>query len=427
MNLYELKTEDFAGLTYACSCGEMHRVETRRILCGKGALDRLVATVEETGANNILFVSARDVYDKYGRSVELLLRKSYRLNVHVFPSGFVPTLLRVAELSKYPAADAVVCFGSGSVADVSKYYCSIKGAPLVAVLTAPCADLSGYCNLMLNGKTERLLASAPYAVVADAELVGTAPPAMIASAFGWIAGTALALFEWKFAYLIGREPYCAELAKFSEHLIRCAADAGEKVNEGSRDALMELTECLLKHAACTQLLGKNRLAESSATLTAAILQAMKEPVGAGSLLGERVLLCANRLIRLFEAALSEDVKLPILPTDKARRASLLAKYCGTDAAETLQRLYDQPKINMELAQYKIREYRRELLGELRELERLFSRINRIFKRMYPDGGFWLRSLKLPNLRTAAYLAPDLSDTFTVLTLLRDEGLLEYVG
>ena len=82
---------------------------------------------------------------------------------------------------------------------------------------------------------------------------------------------------------------------------------------------------------------------------------------------------------------------------------------------------------MELAQYKIREYRRELLGELRELERLFSRINRIFKRMYPDGGFWLRSLKLPNLRTAAYLAPDLSDTFTVLTLLRDEGLLEYVG
>ena len=427
MDLHELKTEEFAGLEYACSCGETHRAETRRLFCEKGALDRLSAVVGETGAETLLFVSAQDVYDKYGRSIELLLRKSCRVTVHLFPSGFVPTLMRVAELSKYAAADAVVCFGSGSVADVSKYHCSIRGVPLIAVLSAPCADLSGYCNLMLNGKTERLLAAAPYAVIADPELIRTAPPAMVASAFGWIAGTALALFEWKFAYLIGREPYCTELARFSDSLIRLAADAGERYTEGSGAALTELTECLLKHALCTQLLGKNRLAESSATLTASILQAMNQPAGPGSLLGERVLLCANPLIRLFEAALSEDVRLPILPTDKARRATLLAKYCGTDAAETLRRLYDQPKINMELAQYKIREYRRELLGELRELERLYVRINRIFKRIYPDGGFWLRSLKLPGLRTAAYLAPDLSDTFTVLTLLRDEGLLEYVG
>ena len=425
MNLEELKTEQFAGLSYSCACGEEHRVETERLVCGRDGIAKLPGILEGLGAETLLFVSAEDVYNKYGRGVELLLRKRWRLAVHVFPSGFVPTLLRVSELSNYQA-DAVVCFGSGSVADVSKYHCSVRGIPLVAVLTAPCADLSGYCNLMLNGRTERLLAVAPRAVVADFDLVRTAPPAMIASALGWMCGTALALFEWKFAYLIGREPYCAELARFSETLVREAVDAGERWNEGSREAILDLAGCLLRHGMTAQLWGRSRISESSATLTAAILQAMGQPKGPGSLLGERIMLCTNRLVRLFQTALSEDIMLPLLPTDKARRANLLAKYCGTDAAETLSRLYEQPKINLELAQYQLREYRRDLLAELKGVERLLLRANKVFKRVYPDGGFWLRDLEIPDFRTAAYLAPDLSDTFTVLTLLRDEGLLEYI-
>ena len=427
MNLFERTTEEFASLEFACSCGETHRTATRKLVCGSGAVGQLPAFLEEIGAKTALFVSARDVYEKLGEGVESALRAHCRVQVHIFPSGFTPTLLRVSELSVYAPTDVVVCLGSGSVTDAAKYHCSVRGTPLVVVLTAPSADLSSASNLMLNGKTERLLAAAPAAVIADDALISTAPPAMTASALGWMAGTALALFEWKFAYLIGCEPYCAELAKFSEHLVRAATDAAERMTEGHRGAQAELVQCLLKHGMCAQLCGRNRLSESSATLAASVLAAMGEPKGAGSLLGERVLLCANRLVKLFETALSQEVTLPLLPTDKTRRAALLAKICGTDERETLARLFDQPRLHSELARYKVGEYRKELLAELKELERLYRRINRVFKRLYPDGGFWLKNLELPDLRTAVYLAPDLSDTFTVLTLLRDEGLLEYIG
>ena len=425
MKLSELTTQQFEKLELECPCGATHRVSTSRYCLGRNAISRLAGIVEELGAQTVLAVTAKDVEPLFA-ATEADLRKRVRLTVHRFAAEFVPSMLTVSVLTRY-RADAVIAFGSGSVTDAAKYYCSVTGVPLISVLTAPVADLSDTSNLLCGGKPEKFAAVSPAAVIADFGLLDTAPAEHAASALGWMAASALSLFEWKLSALLTGGSYCQTVADFLWELAEEAVRAGERYANGNREAITDLASCLIRQGACDQMLGHSRGTEGSATLTAAVLKLVGEPSGRGHLLGERALIAANRLIRLFEETLLVEHRLPVLPSDKVRRAGLMAAYCGGDADAILKRLYRMPKLNLALADYLLRENRCEIEEELLRVRMLLTRANRVFKRMYRDGGYWLAGLAIPQFRTAVYLAPDLTEGFTVLGLLRDTGVLETVA
>ncbi len=111
------------------------------------------------------------------------------------------------------AADVVVAVGGGTISDIGKVAAERArnggGSPLlVSVQTA--ASVDGYTDdvsVVLRDGVKRTVPSCwPDGVVADAETIAEAPPAMNRAGFGEMTSMLVAPADWRLASLVGTDP-----------------------------------------------------------------------------------------------------------------------------------------------------------------------------------------------------------------------------
>jgi len=219
------------------------------------------------------------------------------------------------------AASALpVAVGSGVINDLVKYAAELAGKPYVCVPTA--ASMDGYAAsgaaLREGGFKRTLACAAPVAVVADLDVIASAPAVMGAWGYGDLVGKLVAGVDWIVADALGEEPLDPGPFAMVQDNLSAWLRHPAGVRERDRNALDGLMRGLLMAGLAMQAHGNSRPASGSDHQFAHLWEMEElaldgQPVSHGACVGVG---CVS-MVAVYEWLLHQD----LTAIDPARLAS----------------------------------------------------------------------------------------------------------
>ncbi|MBE6633678.1 MAG: sn-glycerol-1-phosphate dehydrogenase [Ruminococcaceae bacterium] len=248
-----------------CACGRAHSCNVRHVEIGEGALEQLPRIC--SGYERIHLVSDGNTYPLCGERVKQLLNGRIVSETRFGCATVVPNEASIAQIEAELAKDSelIVGIGSGVINDLCKHLSQLHGIRYVIVATAPSMD--GYASvgaaLILNQMKVTVNGCVPLAIVAETEVLCTAPRELLQSGYGDIVGKYSCLCDWRLASLLRNEYFCP--------FVHDRVMATAKRIEGYADAILarepravnELMEALVEVGVMMSYVGNSRPASGS--------------------------------------------------------------------------------------------------------------------------------------------------------------------
>lgn len=254
----------------------------RRLVLGSGAVAAVAATVAEMlagsdhghlsgGRPRVVLLEDPVPVQRRGENVKDVvhaqLAERFEVARTVLDDGHAELHVVDEVLDKatqaVTGADAVVAVGGGTISDIGKVAVARAAQAgrrpvLVSVQTA--ASVDGYTDdvsVVLRAGVKRTVPSAwPDAVVADAETIAEAPPAMNRAGFGEMTSMLVAPADWRLASMVGTE------SGFRAGAVRLLEVVGEDlgtwspgVRTAQPEAIARLTRALALRGIATGVAG----------------------------------------------------------------------------------------------------------------------------------------------------------------------------
>ena len=256
---------DEIGVKRNCACGKEHLCPIDYIKIFEGAISELASIAEKY--SNILVIADENTYSVAGEKVmKALSGKS--ADAMIFGSELlVPNEAAIGKIEEKITSDTdlIVGIGSGVINDLSKYTSFRAGLPYVIVATAPSMD--GYasvgCALILDGLKITLNGRPPMAILADTEVLSTAPLDMILSGYGDIIGKYSCLSDWKLSALVNGEYICEDVWQATMREVEKTRALSKKITTKDRDAVGSLMKSLVAVGVLMAYVGNSRPASGS--------------------------------------------------------------------------------------------------------------------------------------------------------------------
>lgn len=261
MNLNEL----LSGIVN-CECGKSHECPIKHVVINSGAIDRLAEIVGTY--NNILLVSDENTYRVGGEAV--VQRIGERVSDTIVFDGsriLVPdeTAIEAIKQKITPKTDFILGIGSGVINDLCKYTSYISNLRYGIVATAPSMD--GYASrgaaLILDGMKVTLNADVPEAILADTEILKTAPMDMILAGYGDIIGKYSCLLDWKLSALVNGEYICERVLSATYEEVEKTRRLSKSLLSRNEEALATLMGALVAVGVLMAYVGNSRPASGS--------------------------------------------------------------------------------------------------------------------------------------------------------------------
>lgn len=228
-----------------------HDIELpRRILVGRGVAGSVGDVACSIGLSGRVYVVLSSMGYKLAGDVVLSSLSANGFNVHDRRvEEAQEELSSVMEEAAKARPDFIVSVGGGSTIDLGKYTAFKLGIPFMSVPTAASHDgiASPMVSLKGLGKPCSVRAKPPIAIIADVNIIMSAPHRLLASGCGDIIAKLTAVKDWKLAHKIKNEyygEYAASLAVMSAKLVmKHAKLIGAHREEGVRIVIEALVSC----------------------------------------------------------------------------------------------------------------------------------------------------------------------------------------
>jgi len=202
------------GKEWTCECGQRHLVSTRKVLIGEGAIKELPSIIKNlTDAKQVLIVSDIITNEVAGRFIaDLLASKNISVYKLVVPFEKPVADDKTAQWVNSEANDGelFISCGSGTITDLTKYAAFKRKKPFICVATA--ASMNGYASPIIaiteNGLKKTKPADPPVAVVADVDILCSAPFDMTCAGLGDVISKPVSMADWRLASIVKNEPFC---------------------------------------------------------------------------------------------------------------------------------------------------------------------------------------------------------------------------
>lgn len=256
---------DEIGVKRDCACGREHICPIDYIKICDGAIGELSSITEKY--SNILIVADENTYSVAGEKVMAALSGKNTDSMIFGSELLVPNETAIAEIEEKitDETDLIVGIGSGVINDLCKYTSFRAGLPYVIVATAPSMD--GYasvgCALILDGLKITLNGRVPMAILADTEVLSTAPLDMILSGYGDIIGKYSCLSDWKLSSLVNGEYICQDVWQATMREVEKTRALSGKITSKDREAVGSLMKSLVAVGVLMAYVGNSRPASGS--------------------------------------------------------------------------------------------------------------------------------------------------------------------
>ena len=168
---------------------------------GNGALGRIGGYLKAENLDQVVLFFGNGLIDMFG---ELVMNSLKEAEVNVLEYNELDTVdiddiitLAFAIPNK---AKAVISIGGGKVIDAGKYAAFLRNLPFISVPTSSSSDgfSSASASLLVNGRRTSVPAKMAYGIVADTEILKSAPEKFIFSGIGDMVSKITALYDWNF-------------------------------------------------------------------------------------------------------------------------------------------------------------------------------------------------------------------------------------
>ena len=193
-----------------------------------------------------------------------------KIEVAEVKASSIDEVSRVEEIAKKFNANTIIGVGSGNVIDTAKYVAYKLGKEFISVPTAPSHDgiTSPFAVIKGLGKPTSIKAKGPIAIIADINILASAPRRLINAGIGDTIGKITAVRDWRLAARLRGEyygDYTASLALLSaKHALSCAKILDKDIKSGVRT----LVEALISSGVAMGMAGSTRPASGSEHLFA---------------------------------------------------------------------------------------------------------------------------------------------------------------
>lgn len=249
-----------------CACGMDHNCALKNIVLRPGALEELPALAE--GFDNILFVADNNTDALCGERVRNLLGSKRKSELIYQTTGLlVPNETAISELDKKvtPEIDLIVGLGSGVINDLCKYASFKHNIEYFIIATAPSMDGYASCHaaMIIGGMKVTYSAHMAHSIIADVDLLCTAPEEMLRSGYGDILGKYSALNDWKLSYVMYDEYFCQEVYDLIYDITKKTEPIGPALMRRDPEAVRILMKAILVVGVAMSWVGNSRPASGS--------------------------------------------------------------------------------------------------------------------------------------------------------------------
>lgn len=205
---------------YPCGCGKRHTTALRTYLFGPGVLWQLPRVLQKEKVLRPFVICDEHTDLAAGRRIRHVLEEagipctSFRFRPQ--PKPLEPDEHAVGSLcfAFDPTCDVIIAAGSGVINDCGKVLAHAVGRPSIAVATAPSMDgyASDNASMIQKGVKVSLYGTCPVAILADTDILQTAPEEMLKAGMGDMLAKHISLCEWRISHLVTGEYFCPEIA-----------------------------------------------------------------------------------------------------------------------------------------------------------------------------------------------------------------------
>lgn len=233
---------------YDCACGMRHSTPLSFLRIGTDAVHALPEAFASAGVRRpFILCDANTKAAAWDRVRPVLEASGIAYTLFTFPAGHLEPdehAMGALAMAFDPACDAVLAIGSGVLNDCAKVLAHVAKIPSMVVATAPSMDgyASDSSSMIVAGVKTTLYNACPVAVIADTDIVKTAPDRMLWAGFGDMVAKYIALCEWRIARLVTGEPYCGNIAGLMRRSVQKIIDNADGLmarDPAALDAIME--------------------------------------------------------------------------------------------------------------------------------------------------------------------------------------------
>lgn len=417
-DLFSLKLTEFSHIDFDCACGRTHVLNAEFFY---GSYKTLLASVvkERAPGGKVAVIAGNDVFLKYGKRAAEAVESAGGTPVNVIlKQTFDKRLENAGGLFRLSEDVRLAVVADNELFDVASYFSGLRGIPLVLIPTA--TNVQGGAgdtvNVNVRGYEETFYTGAERIFLIDEALFRKCERPGAADTFAEIIAKTVAMIDYRVRGAIRGVWQCRESYNLAREVV---SDTFRILNYAESGIPLRLLENQIRMTVACSFTDGLLFAGSGEEQMAKLLE-----YESSLPLSECRFFAAMKLLELyrlyFAGELNGGLKLP----DYTARAALMARITGQEERAFLASFAEN---RVPLAE--IRAKKGEIAARLSsELEGLCAIKDKIWNTYCALGGNGDLQTAFSDaaVRGAVFSAPDFPDAFNTLTLMRDEGILEYL-
>lgn len=438
MSLKELATARIDD----CSCGKAHHATLKNIVLGAGVITEIPALLKKYGAEKAFVFFDKNTEQAAGQKVLAILQESsIPFTYYRYPQAELePDNEAVGQLCMAfdPTCDVIIGVGSGTLNDLGKILAALSSRLYMIIGTAPSMDgyASATSSMNFDGVKVSLNSKLPDIIVADTEILSTAPLRMFQAGFGDMVAKYISLADWRIAQLVTGEYYCEEIAELVRRSLKQCMATADGILSQAPETAAALTEGLIYSGLAMSLAGVSRPASGTEHYFSHIWDMRSAALGTSAdSHGLQCLIGSLEALRIMKACQditpnAEKANEYTKDFDKTKWASDLRQLLGS-AAEPLIALEEKEQ------KYQSEKHRARLQNILQhweEIQAILARLmdetanlDSILKKILAPTKASELNISEPQLKETFKATKDIRDKYIITRLLWDLGELDEVA
>ena len=266
----------------------------REVLLGENLKGEVVNVARRIGlSGKVLVLYGPRTKEIAGKDVETSLRKKFDVSSLTVRGATMEEVERTMARIGDEGIGWLVAVGGGSIIDVAKLASYRTGVPFVSFPTTASHDGIASANASIRDLEVKTSVKAvpPVAVIADVEVIKTAPYRYLAAGVGDIISNLTAVKDWQLAHRIKGEyysEYAASLSLMSAKMVMRNADI---IRLGNEEGVRKVVKGLISGGVAMSIAGSSRPASGAEHLFSHALDSIApkpalhgEQVGVGTII-----------------------------------------------------------------------------------------------------------------------------------------------
>ena len=228
-----------------------------KVLIGEGVISKLGEFTRESSAGRkVVVASGSNVTSKVREAVDLALGQiPVWVEIATADTENVESVMKAAS-----GAGCIIGVGGGKSVDVGKLAAFRLTLPFYSVPTSASHDgiSSPFASLKGLDRPYSLMAKPPVGILADIDIISSAPRRLLASGCGDLVSKLTAVKDWQLAHRVKGEyygGYSASLALMSAELV---LERSKSLGRFGKDSVRDLVEALISAGVAAGIAGSSR-------------------------------------------------------------------------------------------------------------------------------------------------------------------------